>query len=200
MPRIFEGAHESVVLTMPLIEVIAIAVGLAMDAFAVSLAAGAGSHLKTKRSALRLAFHLGLFQALMPVIGWYLGTRALPMIEAVDHWVAFGLLAFIGGRMVFSGFAGESEAATTDPSKGVTMVSLSVACSIDALAVGISLAALNVAIWTPSLVIGIITAAISVMGIALGAQFGDRYGNRAEILGGLVLIAIGIKILGDHFI
>jgi putative Mn2+ efflux pump MntP len=183
---------------MQLTEVIVIAIGLAMDAFAVSLAAGAGAHLRAPRPALRLAFHLGLFQALMPIVGWYLGSRALPLIESIDHWVAFFLLAFVGGRMVLSGFKGEPESVSADPSKGVTMISLSVACSIDALAVGISLAALNVAIWTPSLVIGVVTAAISVIGIILGSKFGDRYGNRAEIFGGLVLIAIGIKILSDH--
>ena len=185
---------------MPLIEIVAIAVGLAMDAFAVSLAAGAGAFVRRARPAVRLAFHLGLFQALMPILGWALGRQAVGLIASVDHWVAFALLVFVGGRMVTSGLSGDPESKSVDPSKGLTMVALSVACSIDALAVGISLAALDIVIWAPSVIIGVVTAAISVIGIAIGMRFGDRHASRAEIFGGLVLMVIGLKILVDHFL
>lgn len=183
---------------MPLVEVVLIALGLAMDAFAVSLAAGAGRHVRRPRPALRLAFHLGLFQFMMPVVGWYLGSTLAGAMAAFDHWVAFALLAFVGGKMIRESFAHDGERATTDPSKGLTLVSLSVATSIDALAVGISLAVLDVAIWQPSVIIGVLTAGLSVVGIALGSRVGPRLGQRTELAGGLLLLAIGVRIVVEH--
>jgi len=184
---------------MSLVEILAIAVGLAMDAFAVSLAGGAGGRLRSPRPAVRLAFHLGLFQFMMPVIGWYAGSRAAPLIERVDHWVAFSLLAFVGGRMVYSGLRPEGDhTLPPDPSKGWNLIALSVATSIDALAVGLSLAMIGVAIWQPSVIIGVVTAVLSLIGIAVGGKVGRRFGPTVEMIGGLILIAIGLRILVSH--
>ena len=183
---------------MPLIEIFVIAVGLAMDAFAVSLAAGAGRFVRSPRSALRLSFHLGLFQFLMPVVGWFLGTRLEPVMRNVDHWIAFALLSFVGGKMILESFSKDTDGAGTNPSKGLTLVGLSIATSIDALAVGISLAVLDVAIWYPSVIIGFLTACLSVIGIAIGKRMGNRFGQRAEFFGGILLVFIGIRILIEH--
>ena len=183
---------------MRLVEIVVVAVGLAMDAFAVSLAAGAGRHVSALRPAARLAFHLGLFQFLMPVVGWYLGTTLATAMAAFDHWVAFALLAFVGGKMVHESSTGHDAAGAVDPSRGLTLVGLSVATSVDALAVGFSLAVLEVSIWVPSAVIGILTAALSALAIAIGSRVGPRLGQRTEMIGGLLLILIGLKILADH--
>jgi len=184
---------------MRLIEVLMIAVGLAMDAFAVSIGAGAIRARLAPRATFRLAFHFGLFQFLMPVAGWLLGTSVADWLSGVDHWIAFGLLGFVGGRMVVSGARGGEEGLTgPDPSKGLTMVALSVATSIDALAVGLSLAMLGVGILLPALVIGVVTGALCTVGVALGDRLGRRLGNRMELVGGLVLVGIGVKILLDH--
>jgi manganese efflux pump family protein len=183
---------------MPLVEIVVIAVGLAMDAFAVSLAAGAGRHVRHLRPALRLAFHLGLFQFLMPIVGWYLGATLAPAVAAFDHWVAFTLLCFVGGKMMCGSLSRGDAPSTADPSRGITLVSLSVATSIDALAVGISLAVLDVSIWYPSAVIGVITACLSALGIALGSRAGARLGRRTELIGGVLLVLIGLRILAEH--
>lgn len=177
-----------------------IAVGLAMDAFAVSVAGGAGGRLRQPRSAVRLAFHLGLFQGLMPIIGWYLGSQAVHLVGGFGRWVAFGLLVYIGGRMIASSFKPEDadRSDDTDPSRGWTLVGLSVATSIDALAVGISLAMVGVAIWQPAVIIGVVTAAISLLGIGIGDRVGRRWGSRVEIIGGVLLMIIGLRILVEN--
>ncbi|MFP4193396.1 MAG: manganese efflux pump MntP family protein [Desulfosalsimonas sp.] len=180
-------------------EIILIAVSLAMDAFAVSVAAGTTGGLP-KRAVFRLSFHFGLFQFMMPVLGWYAGSRIAPLISAVDHWVAFTLLLFVGFRMIKSGLYPESETVFRDPSRGLTLVMLSVATSIDALAVGFSLAMMEVAIWYPAVTIGIVTSAISLAGIRLGTFFGKKLGPRMEIAGGIVLILIGLRILSADLI
>lgn len=174
-----------------------IAVGLAMDAFAVSVAGGAGGRLHHPRPAIRLAFHLGLFQGLMPVIGWFLGSQAVHLVGGLGRWVAFGLLAYIGGRMIASSLRSGDGAGrdTGDPSRGWTLVGLSVATSVDALAVGISLAMVGVAIWQPAVIIGVVTAAISLIGIAIGDRVGRRWGSKVEIVGGVLLVVIGLRIL-----
>lgn len=180
------------------LEVLFIAVGLAMDAFAVSLGAGAGPHAREARPVFRLAFHFGLFQFLMPVAGWFAGSRVVSLIANVDHWIAFGLLAFVGCRMVLSGLDSRREAAPDDPSRGWTLVMLAVATSIDALAVGFTLAMLKVSIWLPAVVIGVVCAALSVLGVRLGRVLGSAFGKRMECAGGLVLVAIGVRILVQH--
>lgn len=184
---------------MSFIEIMLIAAGLAMDAFAVSLAAGAAGRSRGRRAAFRLSFHFGLFQALMPVAGWLLGRSFVSLIAAVDHWIAFGLLAFVAARMIRSGLSdGAESAAAGDPSRGASLVMLSVATSIDALAVGLGLAMLRVDIWYPCVVIGVVTAALSLTGLRLGSILGGRVGKRVEILGGCILLGIGAKILVEH--
>jgi len=176
-------------------ETLLIAIGLAMDAFAVSIAAGTSGKLSGKRATFRLSFHFGLFQAMMPVIGWFAGIYIANLISAVDHWVAFGLLLFVGIRMIISSIQPDTETFAKDPSKGASLVILSVATSIDALAVGLSLAMIRVNIWYPCVIIGLVTALLSVIGIRAGKFFGKKLGPRMEFIGGVILILIGVKIL-----
>jgi putative Mn2+ efflux pump MntP len=185
---------------MGLVDIIFIALGLAMDAFAVSVAAAATDNVRSKRAVFRLSFHFGLFQFLMPIVGWAAGIQIVSVVSRVAPWVAFGLLAFVGGRMIWSCARAEEASFTTDPSKGLMLVSLSVATSIDALAVGVSLAMLDVEIWTPSVVIGVITGLLALIGIWMGSRLGQKLGNRVGIAGGVVLCLIGAHILLDHLI
>ena len=181
-------------------EILLLAVALAMDAFAVSWSAGAILGTATPRQTFRLSWHFGLFQAIMPILGWSLGTSFAPLIESVDHWVAFGLLALVGGRMVLSAIRGDEDGGNGDPTRGVTLVVLAVATSIDALAVGLSLAVLEASVLLPALVIGVTAAAFSAAGIHLGRAMGriSWIGRWAEGSGGLVLLGIGLKILIVH--
>jgi putative Mn2+ efflux pump MntP len=183
---------------MNTLEIILIALGLAMDAFAVSIAAGASGKLQGGRGVFRLSFHFGLFQAMMPLIGWFVGTRIVHFISAVDHWVAFGLLFFVGVRMIHSSFKTDTDAFPADPSRGFNLVILSVATSIDALAVGLSLAVIQINIWYPCAMVGIITAAMSVIGISAGRNLNKTIGPRMELIGGVILILIGARILLSH--
>lgn len=185
---------------MDLFKVIPIAVGLAMDAFSVSLAAGAAQSTSGVRAKVRLSFHFGLFQFMMPVIGWYLGTQVASIVTAVDHWLAFGLLAYVGVKMIRSGLSSEATVHKVDPSKGLTMVFLSVATSIDAFAVGLSLAFLNVDIWYPSILIGVITMALSLVGLGVGHRLGLVFGKRMEVIGGSFLCLMGLYILVSELI
>ncbi len=180
-------------------EICIIAVGLALDAFAVSLGAGAGNKISSLRGAVRLAFHFGLFQFLMPVLGWFMGIKVAPLVSSFDHWIAFLLLSYVGLKMVKEAFSNEDEM-INDPSKGKTMVALSVATSIDALVVGFSLAMIGVDIWYPSSIIGIITAFLSITGIYLGKSLGDKFGKKMELAGGIVIVGIGLKILIEHLL
>jgi len=188
-------------------EVVGIAVGLAMDAFAVALASSVKLGHVRGGQVFRLAFHFGLFQAFMPIIGWYAGRSLSRSIEAYDHWIAFALLTFIGARAikeclcerkVIKSNGGHRENSQPDPTRGARLMLLSVATSIDALAVGLSLAFLNVSIWLPVVMIGVITAFLTMCGMFIGARLGFRFGRAMEIAGGLILIAIGIKIAVEH--
>jgi len=186
---------------MAFLEILFIAIGLAMDAFAVSLAAAASGLAKGRRAAFRLSFHFGLFQFMMPVIGWYLGSRIARHVSAYDHWVAFGLLACVGVRMIRTGLKEEeSQDYRTDPSRGMTLVTLSVATSIDAMAIGLSLAMVRVSIWYPCIVIGVVTATLSLVAIRLGTRLGAAFGRRMEIVGGVILLLIGIRIVASHLV
>ncbi|MCG8634141.1 MAG: manganese efflux pump MntP family protein [Desulfobacterales bacterium] len=176
-------------------DVIIIAVGLAMDAAAVSLAAAASGFAGNGRAVFRLAFHFGLFQFMMPVAGWFLGVGFVSYLRAFDHWIAFGLLVFVGGRMVLSGLDKSDNLIPKDPSRGLTMVMLSLATSIDALAIGLSLAMMDINIWYPSVMIGVITSGMSLGAIALGKRLGTLFGKRMEMLGGVILVLIGTRIL-----
>ena len=178
---------------------LALALALAMDAFAVSLAAGGVIDPVTWRHCFRLGFHFGLFQALMPILGWLAGSRLASLIGRWDHWLAFVLLAALGGRMIWQAWSGEEETReAADPSRGLSLVLLSVATSIDALAVGLTLAVLGVAIWRPALVIGLVAALLSVTGVLIGRRVGVLLGSRVEVAGGIVLIGVGVKILVEH--
>ncbi len=186
---------------MTLLSLLAIAVALAMDAFAVAVAAGLTLDRVTPRRTFRLAFHFGLFQALMPVLGWAAGLTVRSMIESWDHWLAFVLLAFVGGRMLWEAVrGGDGQREPRDPTRGWTLVVLSVATSIDALAVGLSLAVLGESIWVAALVIGLVALGFTAGGLHLGRLVGglERLARFANVLGGLVLIAIGLRILWDH--
>lgn len=184
---------------MPALEVLLIAVSMAMDAFAVCLVAGSLHQASGARPAFRLSFHFGLFQFIMPVLGWLAGMGLEPYIRDYDHWVAFGLLAFVGIRMIVSALRGE-EAQPPDPSRGWTLVMLSVAVSIDALAVGLSIGVLGLSVWYPALIIGVVTGILSLVGLRLGQSFGSRLGRPVEVIGGLVLISIGIRIVLSHLV
>ncbi len=183
---------------MGIVEILLLAVGLAMDAFAVSLGIGASGRACTPRACFRLCFHFGLFQFMMPILGWLGGTGLARFIGGVDHWVAFGLLAFVGGRMVWGAFVDEEEIKPDDPSRGRTLVMLAVATSIDALAVGLSLAMLGVHVLRPSIVIGVVAAGLSLLGLVLGRRLGLALGKKAELVGGLVLVGIGLRVLFTH--
>ena len=183
---------------MDWISVVFVSFALAMDAFAVAVVAGASLEVLTARRIFRLAFHFGLFQAMMPVVGWLAGSAIHDRIASVDHWVAFGVLALIGSRMIIGAWREESHHRKADPTTGWHLVLLSVATSIDALAVGLSLAVLGNAIAIPALTIGLITAAITATGMTLGRRIGEQWGPRIEAAGGLALIAIGVKIVAEH--
>ncbi len=176
-----------------------IAIGLAMDCFAVSLGVGTAGTAVGLRPTFRLFFHFGIFQAGMTLLGWLAGKTIVGYIASIDHWVAFGLLLFVGGRMIRSGLRKEGEApAIPDPSRGLTLVMLSVATSIDALAVGLSLALLAVNVFWAALVIGLVSALLSLLGLLLGNQLGMRFGKSMEIVGGIILIGIGVRVLITH--
>lgn len=186
---------------MSLIEVIAIAIALAMDAFAVAVAAGVILRQVSTRQTLRLSWHFGLFQAMMPVIGWGIGLTVQDLISSFDHWVVFALLFVIGGRMILGAIRGEEEEVkSSDPTKSWSLVMLSVATSVDALAVGLSLAILRISVWFPALVIGIIACVITAAGIHIGGFVGRRLAiaRYATLIGGVVLLSIGGKILYEH--
>lgn len=185
---------------MKTVEIILLAFGLAMDAFAVSISVGTTPFLTAKRARFRISFHFGLFQCLMPIIGWLGGVTIAPYIEQYDHWIAFVLLAFIGQKMIRESRSAEQKTFHLDPSRGWNLILLSVATSIDALAVGLSLAIINIDIWYPAVLIGIITAGLSLLGILLGNRIGNKFGKRIEMIGGVVLILIGIRIVMDHLV
>ena len=183
---------------MDIISIIFIAFGLAMDAFAVSVTSGLIiKHLRIN-NALKIAVFFGAFQAIMPLIGWSAGLSFRDFISGVDHWIAFGLLSIIGCKMVYESSKMGSNEKKIDPLNLYVLFILSIATSIDALAVGLSLSFLNVPIALPAIIIGIVTFLLSVFGVYFGNRFGHYFERKIEIIGGLILIGIGIKILIEH--
>jgi putative Mn2+ efflux pump MntP len=178
--------------------IVLIAFGLAMDAFAVSIANGMTIKSNRKKAALITAVFFGGFQMLMPVIGWAIGLSLQSIITAVDHWIAFGLLAFIGAKMIYEALKNNGEEDGEKTLKMHTLLTLSVATSIDALMVGLSFAFLQTSILLPVVAIGIVTFTLAFAGFYFGGYLGKTFGHRIEILGGLILIAIGVKILVEH--
>jgi putative Mn2+ efflux pump MntP len=184
---------------MDFISLMITGIGLAMDCFAVSLGIGTTRVIQSIRPIFRLSFHFGLFQGLMTLLGWLVGSTIAAWIAGVDHWIAMGLLAWVGIRMIIEGLKPVDKAvARTDPSRGSTLVVLAVATSLDAMAVGLSMAIVNVDIWSSSLLIGLISAGLSLAGLRLGHRLGMVFGKRMEILGGLILNGIGLRILISH--
>ncbi|NQT13340.1 MAG: manganese efflux pump [Planctomycetes bacterium] len=183
---------------MSWLNLLGISVGLAMDAFAVSIVAGLRVAPVTRRHTFRLAFHFGLFQFMMPIFGWLAGKKLVQYIEAYDHWIAFGLLAFVGGKMLLEAFSEKDSDFTVDPTRGWMLVALSLATSLDAFAVGLSMALFHVSVWIPSVVIGLVAAALSAVGAVFGGYLGRRCGRWAELAGGCVLVLIGLRILVAH--
>lgn len=183
---------------MDTVTITLIAVGLAMDAFAVSVTSGMAMKSERVRSALKIALFFGAFQAAMPLIGWLAGLGLRDLITSIDHWIAFGLLSAIGCRMIYGALRRkESERQANQLTLYVLFV-LSIATSIDALAVGISFAFLEILIAKPIIVIGLVTFSLSFLGVMLGRELGRLLGKRIEILGGCILIGIGVKILLEH--
>jgi putative Mn2+ efflux pump MntP len=179
--------------------ILVLAVSMAMDAFAVSLGAGSLPETRGPRPTFRLAFHFGLFQFIMPILGWLAGASIEPFISGVDHWIAFALLAVVGVRMIDAARR-PTDVPAADPSRGWTLVLLSVAVSLDALAVGLSLGVLGIPVGYPALVIGLTTAVLSVAGLHLGRGIGARLGKPFQVIGGLLLIGIGLRIVILHLV
>lgn len=186
---------------MPILHVLTIALALAMDAFAVSVAAGMSLQTVSFRQTFRLSWHFGLFQALMPIIGWSAGFMVRSLIEQYDHWVAFGLLAFVGEHMIKEALSPDkADQSRKDPTKGLMLMILSVAVSIDALAVGLSLAMLEIEIWAPALIIGFVAMFATILGLHVNKVLSrfPSVSTYAGLIGGIALILIGVNILREH--
>jgi putative Mn2+ efflux pump MntP len=183
---------------MEMATIIFIAVGLAMDAFAVSVVTGSIYRELHIKHALRMALFFGAFQAMMPIIGSLAGLGLRQHLSAYDHWIAFGLLVFVGGKMIYESFAIESAEKNLDPSNLMILLALSVATSIDALAVGVTLSLLATSIFFAVAIIGVITFGLSYLGVEVGKRFGHFFESKIEIVGGLILIGIGVRILVAH--
>ena len=182
---------------MDLLTLVLIAIALGIDAFAVSLSAGAYLVRADARQTFRLSFHFGLFQFLMPALGWLAGLELVDIIQEVDHWVAFGLLALIGGKMILESLKGK-EKLKKDVTRGWSLVALSIATSIDALAVGFSLSLMGAKIVVPAVLIGVVAGLMSLLGVRLGERVSGMFGRRVEFVGGAVLIFIGTRIVLQH--
>lgn len=187
---------------MTILEIIILSISLAMDCFTVSIACGTIIKNYKWRNIFSIALSFGIFQALMPLLGWFLSNGFQKYIESFDHWIAFGLLAFIGIRMVIESFKKDDDDKSIDPMNYKVTLTLSVATSVDALAVGISFALINMnsikSILFPITMIGFVSFLMSIIGYIIGVTFGRKYNFRMELWGGLLLIIIGIKILFEH--
>ena len=184
--------------TMDIFTVILIAIGLAMDAFAVSIAKGISVTKDKMRAAILLASLFGGFQALMPVIGWLAGLGLEDIITGIDHWIAFGLLGFIGAKMIYD--TTKSEDGKGEEVTLIVGLTLAVATSIDALMVGLSFAFLETPILVPILIIGLVTFVLSYVGVIFGSKMGSIFGKKIKIIGGVILILIGVRILIEHLL
>jgi putative Mn2+ efflux pump MntP len=174
-----------------------IAISLAMDSFSVAITRGLSNpESRIAGQAVKVAFYFGLFQGLMPIIGWTVGVSIIEYIAGIDHWVAFGLLSIIGVRMIYEAIQTESEQLVSS-SRNSVLLMLAVATSIDALAVGLSYSLMDISIVAPAMIIGIITFGLSFIGVYIGKRFGTKF-EKIGMVGGVILIGIGIKILMDH--
>ena len=185
---------------MTLITIIIIALGLSMDAFAVSIVSGAAYKQLKIKHALRIALFFGGFQAIMPLIGYLAGLSIKNYIASYDHWVAFGLLSAVGVKMIYESFKIKSAENNLNPTNILILLVLSIATSIDALAIGITLSFLRVSLVTAVGIIGLVTFVLSYLGVFLGKRFGHFFENKIEAIGGLILIGLGVKILFEHLV
>ncbi len=185
---------------MNLITIFILAVGLGVDAFSVAIGIGASNDKKSWAPVLRLAAAFGIFQFIMPMIGWLAGLTVVEIIASFDHWIAFALLALVGGKMIMEGFEKEGDEEKADQTRGWPLLLLSIATSIDALAVGFSFSVLKNPILLPAVIIGIVCFVMTTVGMIFGKVLAKIFGKKVEIFGGVVLIAIGIKILIDHLV
>ncbi len=188
---------------MNFIELLFVAVGVSMDAFAAAICKGLTFKRATRREASTVGLYFGIFQAAMPLLGYLLGMRFADRISAWDHWIAFGLLAFIGGKLILESFQDDVDAEDCaidegDPLSPKFMFPLAVATSIDALALGVTFAFLKVNILPTVTIIGMTTFAFSALGVVIGQQVGAKFQSRAELAGGVILVLIGLKILLEH--
>lgn len=183
---------------MSLLTIFLLAVGLGVDAFSVAIGIGASNNKKSWAPVLRLSLAFGLFQFVMPLIGWLAGSTVVDRIQSFDHWIAFALLVLVGGKMIWEGFEKESNEEKTDQTRGWPLFLLSIATSIDALAVGFSFSLLKTALLFPAAIIGVVCFMMTAVGMIFGKGLARIFGKKVEILGGLVLIAIGMKILIEH--
>lgn len=183
------------------LSILAVALGLSADCFAVALSCSVCKKELSAKDALRVASAFGLFQAVMPILGWLLGRTIVGYVEQYDHWLAFALLAVVGGRMLWESFHSENEKIErTDTTRGLSLLVLSLATSIDALAVGLSFAFLKVNMLAASLTIGVVAFVVTASGFVVGRKSGRPLGKRAEAIGGAILIAIGLRILLSHIL
>jgi manganese efflux pump family protein len=180
--------------------IFAIALGLSFDTFAVSLSYGVLQNRILFRQGLRIAFVFALFQGGLAVTGYFLGSLISETFKTIDHWVAFGLLAFLGIKMIIDGSGRTNDKEIKDYSKTLVLFTLALSTSIDAFAVGVSFALLDVMIWLSGLIIGIVTFLASMLAIRIGKSAGSKLGQKVEIIGGLILISIGLKIFIEHFL
>jgi putative Mn2+ efflux pump MntP len=185
---------------MDFFTILGIALGLSFDTFAVSLSYGVIRNSILFRQAARIATVLSVFQGGLTIIGYFLGSMISKSIKAADHWIALGLLAFLGIKMIIEGIGKTSDKDTKDFSSTIVLLTIALGTSIDAFAVGISFAFLDVKIWESGILIGAVTFLASMTAIRIGKSAGERLGNKVEILGGLILIAIGLKIFLEHYL
>lgn len=183
---------------MQIATIVLLSLGLAMDAFAVSLGIGTAEEIRTLRGKFRLALHFGLFQAGMTALGWIVGDTIVTYIQAYDHWIAFALLTYVGINLIRAGIHHDCQAFKGDPSTGRTLVLLSIATSIDAFAVGLSIVVMNVPIILTIVSIGVVAFLLSILGLLAGVRLCETYGKRMEVAGGVLLIGIGLRVVLTH--
>ena len=183
---------------MSFVEIMLIAIGLAMDSFAVSITAGLILKEFSPKHFIRIAFYMGFFQALMPVIGWMIGTSFKHYIISFDHWVAFFLLLALGGKMIYDDLKCEDDHCCFDPHKRLVIIGLALATSIDALVVGVNFAFLDMSIITPIYTIGVTSFVLSLIGVFIGCYVGAKANLKFTLIGGVILIGLGSNILYDH--
>lgn len=180
--------------------IVPLAISLGIDAFSVAMGAGTFPTDSERRRTFRLVFHFGLFQGGMALLGWLSGHTVEPIVADYDHWIAFLLLAYVGGRMLLLAWRGDADDLRDDPSRGSMLVLMSVGTSIDALAVGLSLALAGSQIFWPSVTISIVAAIMTYVGLRIGCKMGVMFGRPIQVVGGLVLIAIGVRVLVSHLL